>query len=137
MKSYLILLLLVVGVAGQELRRLGRIGQTNVLTWDFGTNDVLTGFRVWVGQTDLAGLTNVFWAATNRWSGTTNLDLTGWRSLWVTAVGEDGLESYPSETVLVWFTAGRPAKPGTIQLYSMLKFEATNDLPKLVLPPSP
>lgn len=123
-------IILSVIVSGQTTNNLGRITSTNALVWDFDTNDAIIGFKVYVSGT------NVFNAPTNRWQGATNKSLVGWREVYVTAVG-DGEESDPSETVLVYFTGGRPSNPSNIQLYSMTTFIATNNLPQLNLPPLP
>lgn len=130
--AYFIILSII--VSGQTTNNLGRITSTNALAWDFDTNDVITGFKVYVRHS--TNMVEVFTAPTNRWQGATNKSLKGWHPVYVTAVSVDE-ESLPSETVLVYFTGGRPSNPSNIQLYSMTTFVATNALPRLNLPPLP
>lgn len=120
----------IIWASAQTTNNLGRITSTMALVWDYDTNDAITGFKVYVSQT------NVFPVATNRWQGATNKSLIGWHTVYVTAVSVDE-ESDPSETVLVYFTGGRPSNPSNIQLYSMTTFVSTNALPILNLPPLP
>lgn len=130
MKTLLTLLLLCVPAFGQ-IRSLGTITTTNGIAWDPSTSTNVNSYRVYVGDTNGASFAPIATVSTNRWPGDSTKDINGPRAVYIASLTATGVESDPSEKVIVTFRAGVPLPPTNIQLYSIVTAAATNALPKL------
>lgn len=130
-----------------QITNIGTVTHYNAIGWDHTNQLELAGFRVYTGPTNFqAGFTNPALSLTgfvqqfsppnsfvtttsNRWLGSSSINLNGWRAGYVTAISTNGLESDRSEMFLAQFRAGVPLPPHKFQLYSVLTMAATNALP--------
>jgi hypothetical protein len=114
--------------AADSIREIGTLTDDSHLTWA-NSNSVPVQFKIWISETnDLVMFSEVGRVSTNRWPGSSATNLNGWKALRITAF-TSGLESDPSETVLVQFASGRLVPPGNIQILRFMSALATNRPP--------
>lgn len=136
MKKLTCLIIFLVSLLGHvhAQTNIGTITVTNGLTWDNNTETNLAGYHIYVGsstETNLTKFVKVATVKTNVWRGDETKALNGPRRLYATAFNTEGLESAPSEVILLTFRAGVPVPPKNFQLYSVVYAAATNALPPL------
>lgn len=119
-----ILLLWMLAFCGysQTITNLGIVTVDSALTWT--PSPTATGYHVYVEN----GTNWVrFQVATNQWPGIASTNISGSRRVFVTAFNKVG-ESVPSYTVMVTFRSGVPIAPGNIQIFTVVRAMATNNL---------
>lgn len=113
---------------------LGTITMGNAVIWE--TPMFSAGYRIYLSNTNQSPVfQRVDDVSSNIWPGTITTNINGWKFLYVTAYNAAGLESDPSEIVLLEFRAGVPLPPTNLQLYSVVRSAAANALPVMRLQP--
>lgn len=115
-----LLLLTCLSIAALEPVNVGTITATSKLVWDANAEPNLSGYNIYVEGAKVATV------STNEWCGDETAKLYGQKMVHVTALNEAGMESEPSETLLITFKAGIPLPPKGFQIYQVVTSAATN-----------
>jgi len=122
MKTFLLIILTSLSVAALEPINIGTITATSKLVWDANTEPDLDGYNVYVDGQKVATV------STNEWPGDETKKLHGEKPVQVTAFNRAGMESDPSETILVTFRAGVPMPPKGFRIQQTVSVVSESEL---------